>query len=375
MAHHRFCHRSPGTGIMNHMDSLVVQTAIGLILVFATLSAVVSVFTEGAARFMGLRGEYLLRGIRSLVDGKSEFKLGWKDLVRRTSEAPVVAPNQPQPPVGTSPLVTQVMNQPMVSRTADNGVVALDAGNAKLSARDRRELPSYVSGRAFARAFLDVIVPDLSGATTLDQVKAEIAGWPNDNPLKKTLLGLVAEAKGDLTTFRQSLEQWYNDHMDRVSGWYKRHVRWISLTVAAVLVVVFNVNAIGITRSLYTDEALRETVVSQAAANSAECKADDAGDCLSDLRKEIQKTRAAGLPLGWGTVSACTSPGVSCNWLEKRGLLDPDHGAGQDIQVFLLVLLGWILMMLATIPGARFWFDALSRLGTLRSTGPKPASK
>ncbi|MFI5706981.1 hypothetical protein [Kribbella sp. NPDC051620] len=229
------------------------------------------------------------------------------------------------------------------------------------------------------RAFLDVIVPDLSGATTLDQVKTEINGWPAGNPLKKTLLGLVAEAEGDLTAFRVSLEQWYNDHMDRVSGWYKRHVRWISLAVAAVLVVLFNVNAIGITRSLYTDEALRETVVSQAAANSAECTTKDAGDCLSDLRKEIQKTRAAGLPLGWGTVSACTAPGATCNWLEKRGLADPDHGTGtgtgQDVLLVLLVLLGWILMMMATIPGARFWFDALSRLGSLRSTGPKPSSK
>lgn len=356
------------------MDSLVVQTAIGLILVFATLSAVVSVLTEGAARFMGLRGEYLLRGIRSLVDGESVFKMGWKDLVRRKSEDPVVDPAQPEPPVGEGPLVTQVMKQPVVARTADNGVVDDNAGNAKLSAKARRQLPSYVSGRAFARAFLDVIVPDLSGATTMDQVSTEIGTWPDSNPLKKPLLGLVAEANGDLAKFRESLEQWYNDHMDRVSGWYKRHVRWISLAVAAALVVLFNVNAIGITRSLYTDEALRETVVSQA-ATSAECSTKEADDCLSDLRKEIQKTRASGLPLGWGTVSACTAPGATCNWLEKRGLSDPDQGAGQDVLAFLLVLLGWVLMMMATIPGARFWFDALSRLGTLRSTGPKPSSK
>jgi hypothetical protein len=29
-------------------------------------------------------------------------------------------------------------------------------------------------------------------------------------------------------------------------------------------------------------------------------------------------------------------------------------------------------MTLTLLPGARFWFDALSRLGSLRSTGPKP---
>jgi hypothetical protein len=252
--------------------------------------------------------------------------------------------------------------------------VAVNAGNAKLSAKDRRRLPSYVSGRAFARAFLDLLVPDLSGETTIDQVRAKLntPAWAN-NPLKNPLLGLLAEAGNDIAKFRQGLEEWYDDHMARVSGWYKRHVRWISLGVAAVLVVIFNVNAIGITRSLYTDEALRETVVSQA-ANAAECSKDDASDCLSDLRKEIQKTRAAGLPIGWGTVSACAAP-ATCNWFEQRGILDPEGEGGQDIQTILLLLAGWALMVMATIPGARFWFDALSRLGSLRSTGPKPSSK
>jgi hypothetical protein len=29
--------------------------------------------------------------------------------------------------------------------------------------------------------------------------------------------------------------------------------------------------------------------------------------------------------------------------------------------------------VLALVPGARFWFDLLGRLGSLRSSGPKPA--
>jgi hypothetical protein len=38
------------------------------------------------------------------------------------------------------------------------------------------------------------------------------------------------------------------------------------------------------------------------------------------------------------------------------------------------ILLSRTLMVLALLPGARFWFDALSRLGSLRSTGPKPSA-
>ncbi|WP_020390792.1 hypothetical protein [Kribbella catacumbae] len=323
------------------MDSLVIQTIVGLLLIFAGLSVVVSVVTEGATRFIGLRGEYLLRGIRSLVDG---------------------------------PTANQIMMQPMVARTADKGVLPDNAGNTALGRVERRKLPSYLSGRSFARSFLDVLVPDISGTTTVAQVRTKVVGWEDDNALKKPLLSLLAEAGDDIGKFREGLEQWYDDHMDRVTGWYKRHVRWISLGVATVMVLLFNVNAIGITRSLYTDEALRETVVTQA-ANSADCSNKDAGDCLSDLRTEIQKVRASGLPIGWGPVSACAAPDASCNWFEQRGFADPDQGTGQDIQLFLLVLAGWALMVAATVPGARFWFDALSRLGSLRSTGPKPSSR
>jgi hypothetical protein len=35
-------------------------------------------------------------------------------------------------------------------------------------------------------------------------------------------------------------------------------------------------------------------------------------------------------------------------------------------------LLGWALTAFAVSFGAPFWFDALSKLGSLRATGPRP---
>ena len=39
----------------------------------------------------------------------------------------------------------------------------------------------------------------------------------------------------------------------------------------------------------------------------------------------------------------------------------------------MLVLVGFLITIIALTPGARFWFDLLGKLGSLRSTGPKPA--
>ena len=140
----------------------------------------------------------------------------------------------------------------------------------------------------------------------------------------------------------------------------------------ALLVLALNVNAVEIARSLYTDEATRTSVVIQA-SNAAQCEDKEPAQCLRDLRDEIGELRASGLPIGWGTVAErCADSSAKCNWLESRGLANPTAGAGSDLLFFFGILGGWALVVLAIVPGARFWFDALSRLGSLRSTGPKP---
>jgi hypothetical protein len=158
--------------------------------------------------------------------------------------------------------------------------------------------------------------------------------------------------------------------MARVSGWYKRHVRWVSLVLGALLVLVFNLNALQVTRSLYTDQVLSASIVTEA-TRAAQCGIKDPATCLQDVRGQIDRVRGAGLPIGWATVSACSAP-ARCSWWVERGLAAPNATAASAVLSFLFVLLGWVLMTLTLIPGARFWFDALSRLGSLRSTGPKP---
>src|SRR3954451_10475658 len=70
------------------LESLILTVAIGLVFTFAVLAAVTSIVTEGIARFLGLRGEYLLRGLRTMLDGDGEVAVfGWlkksKSWVRR----------------------------------------------------------------------------------------------------------------------------------------------------------------------------------------------------------------------------------------------------------------------------------------------------
>jgi hypothetical protein len=326
------------------LNSLVVDVAVGLILVFAVTAAATSAATEMVARLLGLRGEYLLRGLRSLVDGDAK------------SDNPIHT--------------LQLLNTAILRNQGQQGQLVAGAVTSP-NRKQRRALPAYIPARSFGRAVVDLLIPDDAQQTTLTQLRTAIDDKLSDGVLKDSLRALLKSAGDDINAFQRSIEEWYDDHMARVTGWYKRHVRWVSLVIGAVLVVAVNVNAVTIARALYTDEALRESVVTTA-VDSSNCPQEAPAACLRDVRGQISGLRGAGLPIGWGTVPACA--GRRCDFFEQMGFTDPTRNARDDSWLALWVVLGFVVTTVALVPGARFWFDLLSRLGSLRSTGPKPAS-
>jgi len=85
-----------------------------------------------------------------------------------------------------------------------------------------------------------------------------------DGQLKNSLLTLYQDAGHDLEKFKENIEVWFNNGMDRVNGWYKRRVQWVSVAVALVTVVAMNVDAILVFRHLQTYSGVREGIVAQA---------------------------------------------------------------------------------------------------------------
>ena len=189
--------------------------------------------------------------------------------------------------------------------------------------------------------------------------------------LRTSLQALATNADGDITIFRTSVEHWYDDHMDRVSGWYKRHVAKITLAVGAILVLLLNINTITVGRALYSDSVIR-SAVGTLAAKGASCPAGQSQQtCLATLQSQLAAAAQAGLPVGWGTVSDCAAPNTHCNWLDQRGILSRRGGSAWQLT---LVLIGFLITIAALTPGAQFWFGLLTKLGSLRASGPPPAA-
>jgi hypothetical protein len=209
--------------------------------------------------------------------------------------------------------------------------------------------PSYVSSEHAITALLDVgagAKADVNRgyqitAQTAGEIPALIAGLPS-GPIKEALESAWLRAGGNVATFRADAERWFDDAMDRLSGWYKRRVQVFLWIFGFAIACALNADAIHLATTLYKDPTVRQLIDAQASALKGPPDASKASDYLASLP----------LPLGWGGPNG-QFPAL---WSWQ----------------FPLKILGILLTSAAVALGAPFWFDALSKLGSLRSSGPPP---
>jgi hypothetical protein len=352
------------------IDSSLFGLASGLILMFALLALFCSAVCELLANLLQMRAKYLLRGLRTLLDeavdgqastgGGKTARLGkLHKIVITSTETAVMSFNSLASAANVKfgdLEVKELQDAQKKVRELKGGLTAAVYGNPLVQSLRTRRItlgwtlvrnPPYLSAGLFARVLVDTLVPDASGQATVTQIATTLASLPDGMPAKKSLLALVKRAGSDLDGFETLVGQWYDEHMARVSGWYKRWSRVVLGLVGLLIAVAANVDTLQIARNLYVDQPVRGAVIAQVSAGRL------CGDVTDPLKRatcvsqEIASLKASGLPVGWPL------PGYS--W-----------------PALALKLLGWILTAFAVSFGAPFWFGALSRLAPLRNTGPKP---
>jgi hypothetical protein len=366
------------------MDSLILEVALGLAVTFATVAALSAVLTELVARFLGLRARFLLLGLRELLDGPSVLSASVQGPDTEDEQPSATAALLATPIMSTQGMVGSLTNREFTITKALNrpeqlAKIKLDCGRFRkvllwVFRNPLRGLPSYVSAEAFSAGVFDMVVQDrdLDQPKSLAKLRQQIAAMNTYPILKTQLQSLLLGVEGDVGAFRTAVERWYDDHMDRVSGWYKRHVAKWSLAIGVVLVLALNVNTVTIAQTLFTDDAARAALTA-VAASAADCEEQTpVGECVTSLQEQLSSARVAGLPIGWSVVAECANDGADCGFWARYGLIDRAEG-WWDWQPVLRVL-GLVLTVFALVPGARVWFDLLGRLGSLRTTGPRPAA-
>lgn len=150
-----------------------------------------------------------------------------------------------------------------------------------------------------------------------DDIRRIIAQLDDDTYFKRALLALVDEASCDVATvgddlkkFTSQIETWYNNAMERVSGWYIRRTRGFLVAIATVVVVTLNVDTVAICRQLGSNSTLRDSLVESAKRYTTQSTIDAIPPTDSDhsqtlvpglqnVQAEIGHLTGLGIPLGW----------------------------------------------------------------------------
>jgi len=198
-----------------------------------------------------------------------------------------------------------------------------------------------------------VITKGVDVRTGMRKLGDSIEAIPSE-PVQRALGALLTNAQGDAVAFRHSVEHWYDDQMERVSGWYRRRIQKVLWILAFVLALTLNADALQIAKRLWVDPSQRAAIVNRAQNATETTRGTNPTDSLGSLR----------IPLGWHLASARHDP---------QGF--PIYEKPSMVWALIGKLVGLILTTVAISFGAPFWFDTLSKLARLRNSGaPPPAS-
>src|ERR1051325_906006 len=187
----------------------------------------------------------------------------------------------------------------------------------------------------------------------------------NDN-LRQTLLLLIANSNGSMEQLQKSIEEWFDQAMDRVSGWYKRQAQWITLALGVLIAAFANADTVAIANRLSTDAALRQAIIAQAQV-FAQRRLEPAAIAHPDTA--VRDTVAAS---DSSLQLLATRVGTKIADLERLGLPLGWQSGSLRSQLNAAKVFGLLLTARALSLGAPFLFDVLNKIIAVRASGQAP---
>jgi len=290
----------------NMFGSGILDVAIGVIFVYLFISLICSVIMEWVSKRLEKRAKKLEQGIRSLLSD----------------------------PNGTG--ITGIFyNHPLIKGLSQDG-----------------KKPSYISSRIFAMVLMDIVAPSESptGPKTFDELRSCVRTISSQD-LQKTVFALLDHAEKSMKKTRDNIEKWFDEGMDRVSGWYKRESQRIIFACALAVALVLNADTISMTKILFRDPVMRAGLVAAAQEIAKQPANNPSGEAQKKIMLIHEEMDPLQFPIGW-------------TWKSL-------HLFNSFWQI-LSKALGLFLTGLAVSLGAPFWFEVLNKFMNLRSEGAKP---
>jgi len=235
---------------------------------------------------------------------------------------------------------------------------------------------------------------------SLEQLYGDIIGIANNTKMMEAVRNHFAIAavnlekiEHNLVALRLNSETWFNESMDRLSGWYKRKATILAFLVGLVLAAVLNVDSITLAQHLWREPAVRDALVANATEftnkNSdipkVEITNGEVGNAVEYFNAQFQ---GLDVPFGWDTSPVELEAGLTCKIIpigknyvwgirEKTSarICNQFVNVPADSAGWFAKVLGIIFSAAAAAQGSPFWFDILKKLVNVRGAGANPDEK
>lgn len=316
----------------------ILDVILGLAFVYLLLSLICSAVNEYIAGLTNRRGTALVAGISKLLDDigdpglkrevlghrliRSMYSRDWRGRPRAPSYIPARTFAMALLDTVENRKPSRLADAAHAAAPAQPGAPATPVFGEGESDADHPALRSKQS----VRDILDLMKDD-----ALEDVAQSIASEVDDTadrlPLpanaRRTVHEAVATSRTELQKLHDSVEVWFNNSMDRVTGGYKRRTQLILWLIGLVVAILLNADTFDMWRRLSTDDKLRESVALQASNQlprlggylPARIPSDSSRAALTDAGGAPGEARPS-LPLVRDTSPARTTPADS---IQARG--------------------------------------------------------
>lgn len=217
--------------------------------------------------------------------------------------------------------------------------------------------PAYLASSNFTSILMNVLKKK---GEVVEKIEDLFSDLPEDSKLREILEQLKEEGYDNLEAYKARLQSWFDGMMEQSSGWYKRHLQFVTLFVGLGIAAVFNADSFQIYSYLTTNSAARQKINLLAEKFISE-------------NKTLPSTAAPGDSLTMQEIKAGIKDYINSDEFRKTSNILGLGWNKSDLNINFLDwmqrVLGWFVTALAISLGAPFWFDVLKKLITIQSPG------
>ena len=290
---------------MNNLDA-ILEIALGLVLTWLILSVATVEIQDIINKWLDKRAKFLETAILDMFRGEQEF-------------------------------VDKFYEQPAIKALYKKNLLG------------KLKKPDHIPNAVFAEAVFEIFVNlgTRDGELSEDTISLErIIDQIEEINAKNKELGYflrrllpefdstqsirnLRQSQTKITEFKTNAETWFDASMTKASKWYAENAKSFAFVIGLVLAISFNVDSVLITKQLWREPTLRQSLIAQAQI----AEVDTGPKSVAELGAYYEDLK---LPVGWGEGAAPTN---ARDWRAKA--------------------LGWFISALAAMQGAPFWFGIL----------------